>query len=284
MSTCSSRTRRRDLGLRRGVLRTGAGIPARRRSRHRRRHRAEDGKLEEHHAQPARREHRRSMASAFPRSAGLSCSRSCRRVWLLSVSTPHYDTADPFARPIDGYDLIVAADGLNSLVRRSFEGDFGVSVVLLQPTNSPGTAPTNASRRCRRLLSKTARGAFNAHHYRYAPDMSTFLVECDRATWQHYGFAYKDAEQSQSDLRGACLPPTLDGGIADLQQIGLAEFSVDLERALVVQEYGADRRRAAFRALLDRLGNAAGDRGRHCAGKVAGGGSAYYGRTRALRG
>ena len=29
---------------------------------------------------------------------------------------------------LDGYDLIVAADGLNSLVRRSFERDFGTSV------------------------------------------------------------------------------------------------------------------------------------------------------------
>ena len=28
--------------------------------------------------------------------------------------------------------------------------------------------------------------------------MSTFLVECDRATWQAYGFAYKDAEQSRA--------------------------------------------------------------------------------------
>ena len=29
---------------------------------------------------------------------------------------------------LTGYDLIVAADGLNSLVRRSFEGDFGTSL------------------------------------------------------------------------------------------------------------------------------------------------------------
>src|SRR5580704_14547926 len=47
--------RRRHLGLRRGILRTGAGIPARRRSRHRRRDRAAYGELEEHHAEPARR-------------------------------------------------------------------------------------------------------------------------------------------------------------------------------------------------------------------------------------
>src|SRR6476620_9695524 len=47
---------RRHLGLWRGVLRAGAGILARRRSRDGRRDRAEDGELEQHHAQSARRE------------------------------------------------------------------------------------------------------------------------------------------------------------------------------------------------------------------------------------
>jgi 2-polyprenyl-6-methoxyphenol hydroxylase-like FAD-dependent oxidoreductase len=45
---------------------------------------------------------------------------------------------------------------------------------------------------------ETELGAFNAHHYRYSPDMSTFLVECDPATWQRYGFADKTVERSQA--------------------------------------------------------------------------------------
>ena len=40
-------------------------------------------------------------------------------------------------------------------------------------------------------------GAFNAHHYRYSTSMSTFLVECDLATWQRYGFADKTIEESK---------------------------------------------------------------------------------------
>src|SRR5258705_5703743 len=35
-------------------------------------------------------------------------------------------------------------------------------------------------------------GAFNAHHYRYAPGMSTFIVETDAATWARAGFARMD--------------------------------------------------------------------------------------------
>jgi 2-polyprenyl-6-methoxyphenol hydroxylase-like FAD-dependent oxidoreductase len=96
-----------------------------------------------------------------------------------------------------GYDLIVAADGLNSLVRRLFEGDFGFSVSYA--TNKfawYGTTKTFAT--LSQTFVGTDRGAFNAHHYRYSPSMSTFLVECDRATWQAYDFANKTVEESQA--------------------------------------------------------------------------------------
>ncbi len=42
--------------------------------------------------------------------------------------TPRYDTPVASVDEFGGYDLIVAADGLNSLVRRAFEGDFGTSL------------------------------------------------------------------------------------------------------------------------------------------------------------
>ncbi|MBV9533407.1 MAG: FAD-dependent monooxygenase, partial [Bradyrhizobium sp.] len=98
---------------------------------------------------------------------------------------------------LQGYDLIVAADGLNSLVRRSFAGDFGFS--LSYSTNR--FAWFGTSRRFATLSQSfvtTELGAFNAHHYRYAPDMSTFLVECDRATFKAYDFANKTVEQSKA--------------------------------------------------------------------------------------
>ena len=111
--------------------------------------------------------------------------------------TPQYEKQIESVDQLTGYDLIVAADGLNSLVRRSFEGDFGSSLAY----SSNKFAWYGTSKRFETLSQtfvKTERGAFNAHHYRYSPDMSTFLVECDRATWQAYGFAYKDAEQSRA--------------------------------------------------------------------------------------
>lgn len=112
-------------------------------------------------------------------------------------ATAHYDTHIKSVDDLAGYDLIVAADGLNSLVRRTFEGDFGTSLSYA----SNKFAWYGTSRRFDTLSQTfvaTELGTFNAHHYRYAPDMSTFLIECDRATWQRYGFAEKTAEQSEA--------------------------------------------------------------------------------------
>jgi 2-polyprenyl-6-methoxyphenol hydroxylase-like FAD-dependent oxidoreductase len=111
--------------------------------------------------------------------------------------TPRYETLIQSVDELKGYDLIVAADGLNSLVRRSFEGDFGASVSY----SANKFAWYGTSKRFETLSQtfvETDRGAFNAHHYRYAPDMSTFLVECDRDTWQRYGFADKTVEESRT--------------------------------------------------------------------------------------
>jgi len=110
---------------------------------------------------------------------------------------PRYGTPVESLDQFRGYDLIVAADGLNSLVRRGFEGDFGTSLSY----SSNKFAWYGTTRRFETLSQTfvaTDRGSFNAHHYRYAPDMSTFLVECDRATWQAYGFADKSIEESQA--------------------------------------------------------------------------------------
>ena len=118
------------------------------------------------------------------------------RVRAVGVA-PRFDKMIQSVDELEGYDLIVAADGLNSLVRRSFERQFGASVS--HSTNKfawYGTTKPFAT--LSQTFVATDRGTFNAHHYRYAPDMSTFLVECDAATWQAYGFEHKTIEESQA--------------------------------------------------------------------------------------
>ena len=108
----------------------------------------------------------------------------------------HFDTqASP--DQLAGYDLIVAADGLNSSVRRAFEGDFGASLSY-SSNKFAWYGTTQRFETLSQTFVDTDRGSFNAHHYRYSPNMSTFLVECDPATWQAYGFADKTVEESKA--------------------------------------------------------------------------------------
>jgi 2-polyprenyl-6-methoxyphenol hydroxylase-like FAD-dependent oxidoreductase len=122
---------------------------------------------------------------------------------------PRYETQIESLDQFGGYDLIVAADGLNSFVRRAFENEFGASVSW--STNKfawYGTTKRFAT--LSQSFVTTGLGTFNAHHYRYSPAMSTFLVECDAATWQAYGFADKSIEQSQA-ICEQVFAKTLDG-------------------------------------------------------------------------
>lgn len=119
-----------------------------------------------------------------------------QRVRAVGI-TPRYEALIQSMDQLTGYDLIVAADGLNSLVRRSFEGDFGTSLSYSE-NKFAWYGTTKRFETLSQTFVKTDLGTFNAHHYRYSPSMSTFLVECDLPTWQRYGFAGKTIEQSQA--------------------------------------------------------------------------------------
>ena len=109
----------------------------------------------------------------------------------------HYSAPVQSLDALSGYDLIVAADGLNSLVRRSFEGDFATSVSYLN-NKFAWYGTTRRFETLSQTFVATELGTFNAHHYRYSPTMSTFLVECDRGTWERYRFAGKSVEESKA--------------------------------------------------------------------------------------
>jgi 2-polyprenyl-6-methoxyphenol hydroxylase-like FAD-dependent oxidoreductase len=109
----------------------------------------------------------------------------------------HFETLVTSVDQFVDYDLIVAADGLNSLIRRSFEGDFKTSISYLD-NKFAWFGTTQRFETLSQTFVRTANGHFNAHHYRYAPDMSTFIVECDRPTWERYGFAHLPPDEARA--------------------------------------------------------------------------------------
>jgi 2-polyprenyl-6-methoxyphenol hydroxylase-like FAD-dependent oxidoreductase len=94
-------------------------------------------------------------------------------------------------------DLVIGADGVNSLVRNSRASEFGATVMhgsnkfIWYGVSKPYPTLTQTFR-------ETDHGALTVHHYRYAPDRSTFLVEVDAPTWQRTGFGRMDAAATRA--------------------------------------------------------------------------------------
>jgi 2-polyprenyl-6-methoxyphenol hydroxylase-like FAD-dependent oxidoreductase len=116
-----------------------------------------------------------------------------REVGVVARYETTVQTFDQFR----GHDLIVAADGLNSLLRRNFEGNFGLSISY-SSNKFAWYGTTKAFATLSQTFVATELGTFNAHHYRYSPQMSTFLVECDPATWHAYDFAGRTIDESKA--------------------------------------------------------------------------------------
>jgi 2-polyprenyl-6-methoxyphenol hydroxylase-like FAD-dependent oxidoreductase len=122
---------------------------------------------------------------------------------------PIYRRAVTAIAELDEFDLVVGADGVNSLVRRSLARELGASVQLLS-NRFAWFGTSKGFETLTQTFVQTECGAFNAHHYRYAPGMSTFIVEMNADTFARNGFAALDEAASRS----ACerlFAETLDG-------------------------------------------------------------------------
>lgn len=94
-------------------------------------------------------------------------------------------------------DLLVGADGANSFVRRALEAEFHLKTEWL--TNRFAWYGTAMQFDCLSLTFRANQdGHFVAHHYRHNRTMSTFVVECDEATWRRAGLDQMSDDASRA--------------------------------------------------------------------------------------
>jgi anthraniloyl-CoA monooxygenase len=96
----------------------------------------------------------------------------------------------------EDYDVIIGADGLNSMVRKQFESIFRPSF----QTRRNKFAWYGTERLFRPLsliFCRTQHGIFIGHTYQYNKKLSTFIVETDPETWQAAGLDRMTDEESR---------------------------------------------------------------------------------------
>jgi 2-polyprenyl-6-methoxyphenol hydroxylase-like FAD-dependent oxidoreductase len=135
---------------------------------------------------------------------GFSAVGRLHLLQLLQVRAAAVGVAPIYRRTVkaleelDGLDLVIGADGVNSLVRRTFMQELGAGTRLLS-NRFAWFGTTKRFETLTQTFIATDVGAFNAHHYRYAPGMSTFIVEMDATTFQRGGFAARGDDESRKE-------------------------------------------------------------------------------------
>ncbi|MEK6280091.1 MAG: FAD-dependent monooxygenase [Acidobacteriota bacterium] len=96
-------------------------------------------------------------------------------------------------------DLLVAADGVNSTVRKQYAAEFAPTLDF-----RPNRYIWYGTHKLFHGLTLTFRqndaGVFAAHSYKFSKTTSTFIVECDQETWDRAGFASLDDEQTRAHI------------------------------------------------------------------------------------
>src|SRR6266852_2173787 len=110
---------------------------------------------------------------------------------------------------LDGYDLLIAADGLNSVARKTFARQFkpaieyGKARYIWLGTNKVLDAFTF-------IFRENEHGLFQVHSYPFNGTTSTFIIECDEASWLKAGLDKADESESLAYCQ-QLLADNLDG-------------------------------------------------------------------------
>ncbi len=135
------------------------------------------------------------------------CSRQTLLILLqnrarqLGVAMEFQTEIDPSLETFAAYDLVVAADGINSRIREASRDHFQPEVDL-RPNRFTWLGSTRELDAFTFFFRETAFGIFIAHTYQYEAGRSTWVIETDPDTFARAGLDRMDEEQSARFLEG----------------------------------------------------------------------------------
>jgi anthraniloyl-CoA monooxygenase len=118
-----------------------------------------------------------------------------RRCEQLGVEIRFRTEADDIAALARESDLLIGADGVNSTVRKVFEKEFAPHLNV-RPNKYIWYGTNQLFHGLTLTFRESEAGVFAAHSYKFSPDTSTFIIECDIETWSKAGFAAMDDQET----------------------------------------------------------------------------------------
>ena len=102
---------------------------------------------------------------------------------------------------VAGADLVIVADGINSIIREQHKDHFQPSVDL-RPNKFVWLGSTKPLDAFKYFFRETPEGILLAHCYQYEPGRSTWIIETDGGTWKNFGFDAKDEAAMLATVEG----------------------------------------------------------------------------------
>lgn len=118
---------------------------------------------------------------------------ACERIGVRITYGQRVDDVEALAREVD---LVIAADGGNSAVRRQFADHFRPSFEKRR-NKFAWYGTRQRFHPVSLIFRETEHGVFIAHSYQYSPELSTFLVEVDPDTWKRAGLDAASEDESR---------------------------------------------------------------------------------------
>lgn len=110
-----------------------------------------------------------------------------RRCAELGVDLRFQTVAPPVEELEAGYDLVLAADGINSQIRAKY-ADFFIPSLDLRPNKFMWLGTDQVFEAFKFFVKETEWGVMQIHGYPYSDEGSTFIVEMHEDVWRAAGF------------------------------------------------------------------------------------------------